>query len=481
MIMVNSTEKIIPNLQLLSAEQMQTVHQYSVDILEKTGIKVESKTALHIFKKSNAVRIKDETVYIQGELVNHAIQIAPSTIEIFNRNGDHAFYLGKKQGNETYFGMGVTNTFFQDIESGRVEPFTRKHMQHSTKLGDLLGNYDMVSTIGVPSDVAADKLDLYSTLDMYANTSKPLVLLILESKNINKVFEMLSFLHGDISEKPFCIPYFNPITPLIMNASTTDKMITSIQQHVPVMYSNYSMYGGTSPATEAGTLALLNAELLAGLVFGQLVKEGSAMILGSLPAAFNMRTMGSYYTPSSYLLNLACAEMMYFYGIPHCGTSGSGNGWDADLLASGDLWLNHLSSCIGKIGCAPFVGGNFDSMAFSPSLAVLSNHIIGEAKKFAKGFIMNDKTVNMTEIDRVGHGGNYLTSDQTLFSLSELRTNDVIWPSLNLESWKKQGMPQARKFLKVYTKELYSEAIKESDENSDLIKKGEDYIDAILK
>ena len=96
--------------------------------------------------------------------------------------------------------------------------------------------------------------------------------------------------------------------------------------------------------------------------------------------------MGSSYTPTSYLLNLACAEMMSFYKIPHCGTSGSGNGWGADLSAAGDLWLNHLTSFIGKVGCAPFVGGNFDSMAFSPSTVILSNQIIGEAKKFAKGF-----------------------------------------------------------------------------------------------
>ena len=51
------------------------------------------------------------------------------------------------------------------------------------------------------------------------------------------------------------------------------------------------------------------------------------MILGSLPASFDMRTMGSYYGPETMLLNLACGEMMAHYGVPHCGTSGSGGGW----------------------------------------------------------------------------------------------------------------------------------------------------------
>ncbi|MFC2103858.1 trimethylamine methyltransferase family protein [Bacteroidota bacterium] len=469
-----------PRLQLLSVEQMNEVHQYSVKLLETTGIKVESKTARKIFEKSGAVKIENEIVYIKKELIDHSIKTAPASIEIFNRNGDTAFHLGKKQGDETHFGIGVTNTYFQDIESNDIEPFKRKHMQHSTKLGDMLRNFDMVSTLGIPSDVPADKLDLYSTLDMYANTSKSLILLNSEGKNIEAVFELITHLHGDISSKPFCIPYFNPITPLVLNKSTTDKMIVSIDYNLPIMYSNYCMYGGSSPMTEGGTLTLLNAELLAGLVFSQLVRNGSEMILGSLPAAFNMMTMGSYYTSSTYLLNLACAEMMNFYEIPHCGTSGSSNAWGADLLASADLWQNHLTSCIGKVGCAPFVGGNFDSMAFSPTTIVLSDHIIGEVKKFAKGFTFNEETVNLDEIDQIGHGGNYLTSEQTLASMSDLNTSNEIWSSLSLDSWKELGLPKAEQKLIEYTKDIYSRAIEASKENTDIIKKGEDFITSKL-
>jgi len=467
-----------PRLNLLGPEQINEVHRYSIRILEDTGIKVESKKALQIFARSDAVKINNGVVYIRGELINHAIKQAPSNIEVYKRSGDSAFLLGKNQGDETQFGIGVTNTWFQDIAGSQVEPFTRKHMQYSTKLGDLLSNYTMVSTMGIPSDVAVDQLDHYSTLDMYANTTKPLVLLISGEGVINEVFDLLSFLHGDISAKPFCIPYVNPITPLVLNETTTDKMIASINHNLPLMYSNYSMYGGTSPVSEGGSLALLNAELLAGLVFSQLVQEGSKVILGSLPAAFNMASMGSYYTPTSYLLNLACAEMMNAYEIPHCGTSGCNNGRGADLLASGDLWLNHLSSCLGKVGCIPFVGGNFDSMAFSPTTVVLSDQIIGEARKFSRGFALDDETVNLQEIDHIGHGGDYFTSEQTLASLNELTNTGAIWSSLSLDNWKEQHKPSAEKELIEYTHELYSRAVKASEESIDIRKKGEEYIES---
>jgi trimethylamine--corrinoid protein Co-methyltransferase len=232
--------------------------------------------------------------------------------------------------------------------------------------------------------------------------------------------------------------------------------------------------------TEGGTLALLNAELLAGLVFSQLIKEGTPIILGSLPAAFNMSTMGSYYTTSSYLLNIACAEIMNYYQIPHCGTSGSGIGFGPDLLASGDLWLNHLTSCLGKVGMAPFVGGNLDSTAFSPTTVVMSDYIIGKSRKFAEGFVLNDNTVNLNEMRTVGHGGNYLTSSQTLDALSDLNLSNSIWSSMNLDTWQQQGNPTPIKMLRDYTKTLHEQASKPDKEIEDIIKKGEGIIKMLV-
>jgi len=133
---------------------------------------------------------------------------------------------------------------------------------------------------------------------------------------------------------------------------------------------------------------------------------------------------------------------------------------------------------MGKVGCAPFVGGNFDSMAFSPTTVVLSDQIIGEARKFAQGFILNDESVNLHEIDHVGHGGDYFTSEQTLASLHELSSTDAIWSSLSLDAWKEQQMPTAEKELMQYTQDLYSRAILASEESIDIIKKGEEYIES---
>jgi trimethylamine--corrinoid protein Co-methyltransferase len=193
-----------------------------------------------------------------------------------------------------------------------------------------------------------------------------------------------------------------------------------------------------------------------------------------------MTSMGSWYTPTSYLLNLACAEIMHYFGIPHCGTSGSNNGRGADLAAAGDLWINHLTSCLGKVGCVPFVGGNFESMAFSPTTVILSNHIIGEARTFAEGFTIGDDMVNLQEISRVRHGGDFFTSEQTLASLTGPGKKNPPWSMMNLESWKERGMPKSEDELTALSLELYARAQQASRENLDIIRKGEELIATML-
>jgi len=354
-------------LTLLSVEQIQQVHTDSLEILATTGVRVDSPRARAVFERAIGRAADGERVRIPRETVAWALSVAPARVTIYDRRGAPAFTLdaagqdGVRSGSAR-FGIGVTNLYYQEPETDAVVPFTRVRMARCTRLGDALPSYDVISTIGILNDVPMAQADLIATLEMIANTTKPLVLLVSAAEAFGPVLDFVEAVCGDPAARPFVIPYVNPVTPLVISAGTSDKMFAAIHRGLPIIYSNYGMAGATTPITPAGTLAVLNAELLAGLVLAQLIREGAPVILGCLPASFDMRTMGSYYGPETMLLNLACGEMMAHYGLPHCGTSGSGGGWGADLLAADGFWLNHLTSCVGADGLAPFVGSNFDSL-----------------------------------------------------------------------------------------------------------------------
>ena len=466
--------QVVPRLTVLTPGQIAEVHARSLDILAGTGVRVDSPQARALFTRAGCDPRDDGYVRISSQLVEWALKAAPAGIDVFDRTGAFAFKLGPGGGG-TRFGIGVTNLFYQDPLTDAVVPFTREHMASCARLGDALAGMDVVSTIGVLRDLPPDTADLYATLEMAANTTKPLVLLVSEAAAFEPALDMLEALRGGLAAKPFVIPYFNPVSPLVINADTSDKMAASIARGLPVIYSNYGMSGATAPITPAGTLALLNAELLAGLVLAELMREGAAVILGILPAGFDMATAASFYGPETMLLNLACAEMMAHYRLPHCGTSGSGAGWGADLLAADLFWMNHLTSCLGLAGLAPFVGGNFDSLAFSPAAAVYADHVIGQARRFAGGFVLDGESLGLAEIAEVGPGGNFLTADLTLRHFREAAFMSPIFPRLSLEAWQERGGPRAEDLLRKHTVELMA-AHPAPPDRGDLLARGEAFI-----
>jgi len=462
-----------PQITVLHPEQIERIHRSSLQILSSVGVRVDSERARETFARAvGPSSIEGDRVRIPRDLVEWALEVAPPTVDVYDRRGHHAFRLGDDR---TRFGIGVTTLYYQDPESDELEAFARPHMETTARLGGALPLFDVISTVGIVQDVSPEVSDLYAALEMTANTTKPLVILVSDEDKFPAVLDMLEHLHGDLAARPFVVPYFNPVTPLIINRGTADKMFVAIERGLPFIYSNYSMSGMSTPITPGGTLVLLNAELLAGLVLSQLVREGTPVILGMLPAIFDMKTMVSFYDPQSMLLNLACAELMAHYGLPHCGTSGSGTGWGPDVLGAGTYWMNHITGCMGKVGLSPFVGDTLGSKAFSPVNVVYVHEVIEQALRFAEGIALDDAAVGLDEIAAVGPGGDFLLAESTLRLYREAYYTDPIFPRWSMEKWQEKGAPRAGDVLRRYTRDLL-DGLTGPEDHDEIMARGEGFI-----
>jgi len=463
-----------PRLTLLRSDQIEAVHEASLVILAESGLRVDSDRARKVYAAGGA-RIEGDRVYFTRELVDAAIETAPATIDIFDRAGQPAFQLGD---GETRFGVGVTNLWYQDPATDELAPFTRSHMERSVRLCQALPSYDVISTLGVLRDLPPQVADLYAVLEMVANSTKPLVLLISDEKLYPQVLKLLDAVRGDLGEKPFAIPYLNPITPLVVNEGTSDKLLDSVERSIPAIYSNYGMAGMTTPLTCAGALAFLNAELLGGLVLAQLAKPGAPVILGSLPMFFDMKTMIDFYDPQTILINLACAEMMAHYEIPHAGTSGSGEGWGPDLLSAGASWMNQITSVIGKVGLAPFVGSTLNSKAYSPAMTVYGDEVIGASRLFARGFAVDEASLGAAEaVEQFAAEGHFLMAPSTLERYKNAYYPSL-FPKIGLEKWVENGSPRADSLVRERALDLLANA-PAPDDHDEILRIGEKLIPSL--
>lgn len=400
---------------------------------------------------------------------SHAVQAAqasiPSTISVTDRTQKPAFELSTNK-RESVFGVGVTNTHFRDPARGSIRELELDDVRACVHLTDKLDAYSLLSTPAVLNGPDSLRNELEVAMAMFTGTSKPLMLLINEPSVFEAVIKTYAhFTNQATRERSDLLCYLNPITPLVVNEDTCRKIEISIEYDVPLVYSNYGMSAASTPLDTLGTLALLNAELLAGLVIIQTLKPGQPALFGSLPATFEMQQMRSVYTSETLWLNLACSEMMEHYGLLHCGTSGSGIGFGPDLPNAISQLMNHLTGALGKAQLMPFIGGDFDSRVLSPETIVLADDIIHQLRSFQSQSLERAPEDILGEIRTVGAGGSFLATPFTLEHFEDrIRNPRSLWPDLTLENWEVAGSPGADMLLKERTMALM-EATDETEED----------------
>ncbi|MBC7878491.1 MAG: trimethylamine methyltransferase family protein [Anaerolineales bacterium] len=461
-----------PRLTMMTEEQIQEAHNNVLKVLIETGVRVDSPAILQMLEQKLGLKSQDRIIKFPPEVVEDAIKSTPKTIDIYDRRGEYKFKLGEDR---LRFGVGVTALFYQNPFDEKLDIFKRKNFQDLVRLGSSLKHYDVVSTVGIIRDVPEEMTDLYGSLEHIANTTKPMVLLVSDENKYPEVIQMFELLHGDLGNKPFIIPYFNPVSPLVMNAGTVDKMKISIERSLPIIFSNYSMAGASTPLTPAGTLTLLMAELLAGLVISQTIKKGAQILLGMLPVYFDMRTMLNFYDPQTILISVACSEMMKHYGIPHASTSGSGSGWGMDLIAADSYWMNTLALLLSSGHLAPFIGDSHGSKSISPTTIVHVHEIIDQALRFQNGFQLDDMNSALDEIHKVGPGKNFLNQPSTMRNYKNGYYVSNVYPHYSMENWQKAGELPAHQVLREKTQDLLASAAA-PDDHDEFIGKGEEFI-----
>jgi len=462
-----------PRIALMNDEQIKEAHENVLKVLIETGVRVDSPSILKMLEQKLGLKAEGRLIKFTSEIVEEAIKSAPRTIDVYNRRGDLKLKLGEDR---LRFGVGVTSLFYQNPYDETLDIFKRENFRDLVRLGSSLKHYDVISTVGIVRDVPEELGDLYGSLEHIANTTKPLVLLVSDENRFPDVLDMFQLLHGnELGDKPFVIPYFNPVSPLVMNAGTVDKMKVAIERGLPIIFSNYSMAGASTPLTPAGTLTILMAELLAGLVISQAIKKGAEILLGMLPVYFDMRTMLNFYDPQSILVSVACSEMMKFYGIPHCSTSGSGTGWGMDLIAADTYWMNTLLLTLSHGHLAPFIGDSLGSKSISPTTFVHCHEIIDQALRIHDGFQLDDLNSAVDEIARVGPGKSFLNQPSTLRNYKTGYYVSGIYPRYSMEKWQEAGSPSARQVLREKTRDLLASALA-PDDHDELLKIGERFI-----
>jgi len=341
-----SIETLHPAVRVLSDEQLQALHHASLDILSRTGIVIKSEAGRDLLLEAGAWESADppagdqpgqgqKRVKIPEHLVMQGIASAPSRIAMYNRLGELTMPL---EGDNVFFGPGSDCIYTCDIETRERRPATADDVQRFAQLCDGLDGLDFVMSMGTPSDVPTMDHYLHSFIRMIRGSTKPNLYTANDRRDMEDIYAIACAVAGGetaLREKPFLLHYCEPISPLLFNKESVDKLLFCAEKGIPVTYVPSPNTGGGGPVTLAGALALGNAECLVGLLLTQLVRPGTPFLYGLNTAALDMKSaIVSYGAPEWPLGMAACTDLARYYDLPVWGTAGATDSKLVDAQAS---------------------------------------------------------------------------------------------------------------------------------------------------
>jgi trimethylamine--corrinoid protein Co-methyltransferase len=183
----------------------------------------------------------------------------------------------------------------------------------------------------------------------------------------------------------------------------------------PVIVASLTMSGSTGPVTLAGTLAVQNAEVLAGIVLTQVIKAGAPVVYGAASAITDMR-YGSLATgaPETVLLVTSSAQLAQKYGVPVRGGGCLSDSKIPDNQASYEAAITMLGTVSAGVNFVLHAAGILQFYnAVSYEKFMLDEEICGMVKRIKKGYEISQDTLAVEIIKEVGPGGEFLTSSHT--------------------------------------------------------------------
>jgi len=431
----------------LTDTQVKRIHQASLSILKRTGVEVEHTEAAQLFAQAGA-EVDGSRVHIPEALIEETLEKASSRVLLAGRDPEHDLHLEDKR---VHIGTGGAALQVLDLESDQIRPALLDDVADMARVVDALENIHFYLLPIYPTDIPEEKVEISKYYAAVANTTKHVQGGVYTVQGIRDVIKMAERIAGGadaLRERPI-VSFITSwmVSPLMFASDVTTLLFEVCRQRMPVVLSAAPMAGSTAPVTLAGMLAQLNAEQLAGLTLTQLVEPGCPVIIGPIPAISDLRT-GSYLGGSIELgmTNAAITQMAHFYDVPIYNSAGMTESKLPDIQAGIEKTQSIIQVALAGSNFIHHAAGMLEDMStIAYEQFVIDNDILGMAMRAVQGIEVNDETLALDVIDRVGPGSHFLADDHTF---QHMRTEHYfpseVFNRQDRETWAQDEQGDAR-------------------------------------
>jgi len=426
----------------MSEKEMHKLHEASLTILEDVGMQIDHPKARSILQDAGArVDSTQNIVKFPADMVVASLAKIPKKLCLAGRDPEYDLDLSY----DSPFAMRCATGLTSILESRTTtcRDATTHDQKDLATLVDALENIDMAGPLTL-HDVPAKTADLHATRLLLQGQRKHFMNLTMGSRNMRYQIEMQLAIRGsreEMKKRPLFHPIACLISPLYIPEDDIEIMMIAGEYGLPVKIPVMPMLGASAPVTLAGLLALGNAEVLGAFTVLQTLCPGNPTLYYMVPALMDMRTGSSVYAgPESNLLYTAIIQMARaFYKVPSDTTAFF---CDGILPEQAAYQKGRLLMAAAEAGANIVSGaGNVDGgMAFSPEQLAIDDEIAGFTKRLLAGFDIDDESLALDCIRRVGPKGNFLEDRHTLENFrSQALFSPTIFSYQNFSTWQQSG------------------------------------------
>ena len=449
-------------LEVLSADQVEAIHQASLRILAEVGIEVLGDRALDAFAGSGA-RVERATrrVRLEPEQVESLVALAPATFTLHARNPDRNLAFG---GHHLVFGAVGGPAFVTDLDRGRRAGNAADFVDYVR----LIGALDVIHQEGggplEPTDLPVETrhLDMYRTFA--TELDKSWQCLGFGATPVDDAIEVICLVRGidrdRLAREPSLMTVINTNSPLRLDGPMGDGLIEMAVHGQPVVATPFTLAGAMSPVSLAGALAQQNAEALFLVALAQIVRPGTPMVYGAFTSNVDMRTGSPAFGTPEYVKGaIASGQLARRYHLPwRSSNTTASNVVDAQAAYESEMAV--WGAVMGGVnllyqGAGWLEGG----LTASYEKLILDAEILQMIAEVLQPVAVDEASLGVEAIAEVGPGGHFFGSAHTLERYESAFYTPLLSDWRNFETWQADGAMTATERANAIWKRLLAEAV----------------------
>ncbi|MAG98606.1 MAG: trimethylamine methyltransferase family protein [Alphaproteobacteria bacterium] len=429
----------------LSAADVGRIHGAALDLLAEVGLADAIPSCVELVTAAGGRLTGEGRLLFPRTLVEDHVAAAGRHFVLPGLDPRHDL---EPWGTKVHFGSAGAAVHMVDSASGEFRPSTLKDLYDIARLIDALEHIHFCQRPVIACDIEDSvTLDINTAYACISGTTKHVGTAFSTSEGLTKTLELLHTVAGGEAAwraRPFVSMSCCFVVPPLRFAEDACRCLeNAVRAGMPVLLLAAGQAGATSPAALAGALVQQVAEVLAGLVYVNLIAPGHPAIFGTWPFVSDLRTGAmSGGSGEQALLMAACAQMAQHYDLPGGVAAGM---TDAKLPDAQSGYEKGYSNALAGLAGANLV---YEAAGMQASLMgaclesfVIDNDMLGNVMRTVRGIEVNDESISLEAIREVclGGEGHFLGHHQTL----GLMESEYLYPRIgdrqSIKEWREAG------------------------------------------